>query len=73
MRKCPKGCSVVALKKGDEHYVFFFDAASADATLEKLGVFASDPELSFTWYDAAMLSQRVRKLVALRRQKGTEQ
>jgi hypothetical protein len=25
-----------------------------------LGRFASNPELSFTWYDAAVLSQKVR-------------
>ena len=25
-----------------------------------LGRFASNPELSFTWYDAAMLSSRIR-------------
>jgi len=26
------------------------------------GRFACNPELSFTWYDAAVLSQRVRKI-----------
>jgi hypothetical protein len=28
--------------------------------LRVLGRFASNPELSFTWYDAAVLSQKVR-------------
>ena len=28
--------------------------------LRTLGRFASNPELSFTWYDAAVLSQKVR-------------
>jgi hypothetical protein len=26
-----------------------------------LGRFASNPELSFTWYDAAVLSQKIRQ------------
>lgn len=30
-------------------------------TLRQLGRFASNPELSFTWYDATMLSQRIRE------------
>ena len=38
----------------------FDDAHKAEA-LRTLGRFASDPKLpSFTWYDAACLSQRIR-------------
>jgi hypothetical protein len=29
--------------------------------LRTLGRFASNPELSFTWYDAAVLSQKIRQ------------
>jgi hypothetical protein len=30
--------------------------------LRTLGRYAADPELSFSWYDAAVLSQKVREL-----------
>ena len=30
-------------------------------TLRVLGRYASNPELSFTWYDAAVLSQKIRQ------------
>ncbi|MCA8989549.1 MAG: hypothetical protein KDA78_18015 [Planctomycetaceae bacterium] len=54
--------NVLALVKDDQRYVFLYDEASFDELLRTLGRYASDPELNFSWYDAAMLSQRVRKL-----------
>jgi hypothetical protein len=54
--------NVMALVKDDERYVFLYDGVSADALLRQFGRFASDESLSFTWYDAAVLSQRVRRL-----------
>lgn len=53
--------SIVAIVKGEERYVFMFDDDSRSETLRKFGQYASDPDLSFTWYDAAVLSQKVRK------------
>lgn len=53
---------VLALVKGAERYVFFYDHASRAETLRTLGRFASNPDLDFTWYDAAVLSQKVRKI-----------
>lgn len=53
--------NVLALVKGSERYVFLYDDASRAETLRVLGRFASNPELSFTWYDAAVLSQKVRQ------------
>ncbi|MGI9517710.1 MAG: hypothetical protein ACR2NP_11735 [Pirellulaceae bacterium] len=53
--------SVVAIVKGDERYVFMFDDNSRAETLRTLGRYASNPELSFSWYDAAVLSQKIRK------------
>ncbi len=54
--------NMLALVKGEEKYVFLFDDKNRSETLRQLGRYASDPELSFTWYDAAVLSQKVRKL-----------
>ncbi|MCY2962762.1 MAG: hypothetical protein NT069_03775 [Planctomycetota bacterium] len=56
------GVNVVALVKGNERYIFLFDNESEETMLRTLGRFASDSELSFTWYDAAVLSQKVRRI-----------
>ena len=53
--------NVLALVKGEERYVFLYDDASRAETLRTLGRYASNPELSFTWYDAAVLSQKIRQ------------
>ena len=53
--------NVLALVKGTERYVFLYDDTSRAETLRVLGRFASNPELSFTWYDAAVLSQKIRQ------------
>lgn len=57
-----KGVNVIALVKDSERYIFLYDDESAPTLLQTLGRYAADPELSFTWYDAALLSQRVRRL-----------
>ncbi len=53
--------NVLALVKGEERYVFLFDDDSRAAALRVLGRYASNPDLSFTWYDAAVLSQKIRQ------------
>jgi hypothetical protein len=53
--------NVLALVKGAERYVFLYNDAHRAETLRMLGRFASNPELSFTWYDAAVLSQKIRQ------------
>lgn len=57
-----RGVNVIALVKEGERYVFMYDEESAAALLRTLGKYASDRELSFSWYDAAVLSQKVRRL-----------
>jgi hypothetical protein len=53
--------NVLALVKGAERYVFLYDDASRAEALRVLGRYASNPELSFSWYDAAVLSQKIRQ------------
>ncbi len=55
--------NVVALVRGSEQYIFMFDEANRTETLRTLGRYAADPDLSFTWYDAAILSQKVREVL----------
>lgn len=56
-----RGVNVLALLKNGERYVFLYDDDSIETLHQTLGRYASDPELSFSWYDAAVLSQRVRE------------
>jgi hypothetical protein len=53
--------NVIALVKGGERYVFLYDDDSRAETLQTLGRHAANPELSFSWYDAAVLAQKVRR------------
>lgn len=53
--------NVLALVKGTERYVFLYNDSNRAETLRMLGRYASNPELSFTWYDAAVLSQKIRR------------
>lgn len=53
--------NVLALVKGEERYVFLYNESNRAETLRVLGRYASNPELSFTWYDAAVLSQKIRQ------------
>lgn len=53
--------NVLAFVKGEERYLFLYKDETRSETLKTLGRFASNPELSFSWYDAAVLSQRVRQ------------
>jgi hypothetical protein len=54
--------NVLALVKGEERYIFLFDDDHRAEALRTLGRYASNPDLSFTWYDAAVLSQKIRKI-----------
>ena len=53
--------NVLALVKGKERYIFLYDDSNRSKALRTLGRYASNSELSFTWYDAAVLSQKIRR------------
>jgi hypothetical protein len=57
-----RGINVLALVKDGERFVFLYDDDSPAELLQTLGKYAADPELNFSWYDAAVLSQKVRRL-----------
>ncbi len=59
--------NVLALVKGEERYVFLFDDDNRVETLRQIGRYAANPELSFTWYDAAVMSQKIRQTGAERK------
>lgn len=53
--------NVLALVKNKERYIFLYDDNNRAEVLRTLGRYASNQELSFTWYDAAVLSQKIRQ------------
>jgi hypothetical protein len=55
--------NVLALVRDEHRFVFLYDDRSIETVLTTLSEYANDPELEFTWYDAAMLAQRVRQML----------
>ena len=55
------GVNVLSLVKGSERYVWTYSDGREEDVLRSLGRFAGDADLSFSWYDAAVLSQKVRQ------------
>lgn len=61
--------NVVVLQnhKTDEVYTFTFSDDRVKEVLMHFGRYASNPDLSFTWYDATVCSYRVREMMKARR------
>lgn len=53
--------NVLALVKGTERYLFLFNEETRAEAFRTMARFAANSELSFTWYDAAMMSQKMRQ------------
>jgi hypothetical protein len=53
--------NVLALIKGEERYIYVYDDDSRQPLIDILRDQASDPRLSFTWFDAAVLSEKARE------------
>ncbi|WP_157368582.1 hypothetical protein [Zavarzinella formosa] len=56
--------SVVALIRGKERFVYIFDDNSGEELLEAIRSQAANPRLSLSWFDAAVLAERVRQQAA---------
>ena len=63
-----RGVNVLALVKDRERFVFLYDDESTSTLLQTFGRYAADKDISFSWYDAAVLSQKVRNLSREREQ-----
>lgn len=53
--------NVLALVKGSERFVYVYDDASRDPLIDFFRDQAADPALSFSWFDAAVLTERARE------------
>ena len=52
--------NVLALIKGEERFIFVYDDDSQDALIDDIRNKAADPAVSLNWFDAAVLTERVR-------------
>ena len=52
--------NVLALIKGDERFIFVYDDDSKDALIDDIRQKAADPSVAINWFDAAVLTERVR-------------
>ncbi len=55
----PDDIHVLVLVKKPERYIFLFDSSQEEAILRTLGRFATNPELSLTWRDAAAAGLKI--------------
>lgn len=53
--------NVLAIEEDGHRYVFIYTDDDSGVVLRELGRCAADPELTFTWRDAAVLSLKVRE------------
>jgi hypothetical protein len=60
----PHEFNVLALIKGQERYVYVYDDASRPGLMDAFRDQAADPGLSFTWFDATVLTEKAREQAA---------
>jgi hypothetical protein len=53
--------NVLALIKGEERYIYVYDDASRESLLDAFRDNAADPRLNFSWFDAAVLTEKARE------------
>ena len=53
--------NVLRLFTDTDKYIYVFTDANRDATLRQIARDAANPDLSLSWYDAAVLSKKVRE------------
>ena len=52
--------NVLALFKAEERFIFVYDDDSRDAVIDEIRNRAADPTAALNWFDAAVLTDRVR-------------
>ena len=52
--------NVLALIKGDERFIFVYDDESKESLIDDIRHSAADPAVALNWFDATVLTERVR-------------
>jgi hypothetical protein len=61
--------NILGYLRADETYLWLYHDHQLADVQRSLGRFASNPDLSFTWHDAAICSQRARQQIEIERPK----
>lgn len=56
--------NVLALVKGDERFIFVYDDDSKAELIDDIRDKAADPAVALNWFDASVLTERVRNATA---------
>lgn len=56
--------NVLALIKGEECFIFVYDDESVETLIDEIRNQAADPAVTLNWFDAAVLTQRVRNPIS---------
>ena len=67
-----KDFHVLALVKGEHQFVYIFDDMGWDDLVETLCQQAEDPNLEFSWFDAALLSHRAKTQIESANETNTD-
>ena len=54
--------NIIGRIRGSEQYMLIVEDGEWAAALRAIGRWAVNPELVFTWYDAAVMSERIKDL-----------
>ncbi len=57
----PNELNVLALLKGQEHYIFIYDDESRPQLIDNFRDVAADPQYSLSWFDAMVLTTKARE------------
>jgi hypothetical protein len=60
----PNEFNVLALIKGEERYIFVYDDSSRPDLIDAFRDQAADPNVTFSWFDAAVLTEKARQQAA---------
>ena len=65
MNRLPSGDVFLTccVKPNGERYIVLYDMVYGDLALQTIGRWAGNPQLSFTWYDAAMCAKKIRERI----------
>jgi hypothetical protein len=53
--------NVLALIKGQEHYIFVYDDASRGQLIDNFRDLAASPDVNLSWFDAMVLTTKARE------------
>lgn len=52
--------NVTYMWRGNDNFIFLYDDQHRCEAIQVAAKWAGDPDISFTWYDAARVSQEIR-------------